>query len=225
MRYMEPVPVLISTYDRPNQLRSTLQTLFEFTETSIWVAVADDGSPGDRTREVLESFPIQKVLYLPHRGLVYSVNALFEAVKEVTTPSDFWVYAQDDLAFSQGWLWKMISIWGRWAEGMGFGLMAGVDDDAYRAFHEFAWEGLHVKAKAFAEGHLYLAPKDFWTRNIPVSIRNLDGSERGFPAAGRGSNVDWWFLRDSPQSLARTGQRVGVVSGLVQHNGDQSTWK
>ena len=219
-------PILISTYDRPDLLRGTLQTLFESVESPIQVIVADDGSPNDKTRKVLDMFPVRQLL-LPHQGLVHSLNALFAEVKrfaEERMLAPFWIYCQDDLRFSPGWLQKMFAVWDRWAEESNFGLLTCVED-AFTVINQFEWEGMHIQIKHFAEGHLYFAPKDFWVRTTPIPILNGDGTERGFPCSGIGSNVDWHFLRDSPKSLSHLKKKVGVIPGLVTHTGNEnSTW-
>ena len=115
-------------------------------------------------------------------------------------------------------------VWERWAEELHFGLLTCVDD-TFKVNREFQWEDVHVQVKHFAEGHLYFALSDFWAHTTPVPILNVDGTKRGLPDYGVGSNVDWHFLRESSHSLKHLKRQTGAIANLVQHTGnDHSTW-
>lgn len=71
-----------------------------------------------------------------------------------------------------------------------------------------------------------LARHDYWMSMWPISrIDPETGRERGKPDNGMGSSVDWWFIRNHPNSVTKTGRTNLVIPGLLQHTGyKDSTW-
>jgi len=71
-----------------------------------------------------------------------------------------------------------------------------------------------------------LARHDYWMSMWPISrIDPETGRERGKPNDGMGSSVDWWFIRNHPKSVCRSGRTNLVIPGLLQHVGyRESTW-
>jgi hypothetical protein len=67
---------------------------------------------------------------------------------------------------------------------------------------------------------------DYWMSMYPISrIDPETGRERAKPNDGMGSGVDWWFIRNHPNSVCKTGRTNLVIPGLLQHMGyDKSTW-
>jgi hypothetical protein len=70
-----------------------------------------------------------------------------------------------------------------------------------------------------------MASIDFWMQQLPITVNDERGNPRGHPDNGRGSDVDWYFLRGHEKSVLKQNMVNLVIPGLLKHNGyAQSTW-
>ena len=71
-----------------------------------------------------------------------------------------------------------------------------------------------------------MAPLTHWKPHLPIDPIGEAGIVRGHPGGGRGSDVDWWFLRGHRNSVQKIGLTNLVVPGILKHAGAaRSTWQ
>lgn len=217
--------ILITTYDRPALLRRSLESLFECTQGEFQVLVSDDGSPGEETAQVLGDSSdkiAQTLLGRTEAGLVDSFNRLFEA-SVALGPVEFVCYAQDDVTYTPDWLKKCVHVLELFPGELGF--VTGFDAPEHTSHGALSQNGVVVVRKLYTRATHLIARREFWESVGPVPRRNPDGSVRGRPDSGRGSNVDWYWMKHAERSSEKQGKMVGCLRGLVEHQGEgHSTW-
>lgn len=137
--------------------------------------------------------------------------------------SGFICMCQDDLLYTDGWL--------------------------ERLFHEFLRAEANLKNVRFAtglecvehreqiekDGQLFkrwiraaqmFGRRDYWQSLMPIPRFDPEtGRVRARPNDGIGSGVDWWMIRNHPNSVSKTDGWCLVIPGLVKHLGYRSsTW-
>lgn len=92
------VTVAVCTRDRPEALRDCLRAVAALEQPVLEVLVVDNGSTGDATRQVVESFAAVRYVQEPRRGLDWARNrALLEA------RGDLVAFTDDDVLVDPGW--------------------------------------------------------------------------------------------------------------------------
>ena len=121
----------------------------------------------------------------------------------------------------------------------GIGFFSGYHALEHPVMSDVAWKGRTVYFKKSTTATNLIAAKDFWRSvGIPIPILNPDGTPRGFPNDGRGSQIDVWFTgcyslgrfdakNAAPNCLYRQGKKVLVIP-MLKHLGIEkkdSTWR
>jgi len=99
------VSVVVATYDRPDDLRSCLQSLMsQETARPIEIIVVDNHPASGLTRPVVAEFPGVALVCEPRQGLAYARNAGFVASRgEIVVATD------DDVTMPLDWLEKLVA--------------------------------------------------------------------------------------------------------------------
>ncbi len=189
------------------------------------VLVIDDGSNSECVRANAEMIVRHCAcqLWIPNnRGLAAALNiglSYWLADKRVE-----WIsYFQDDVDVHPD-LFRELD--GVSRETAGVRLFTGHDSPDHPAIEK--GKGIVLK-RTCAGVHLH-ARSDFWAGVMPIPTFEL-GAPKRVPGRvrGIGSNVDWWIVRDSPQSVANMPgcKYIVCVPGLVRtflFKAEDSSW-
>lgn len=136
----------------------------------------------------------------------------------------FIVYLQDDLLYTNDWLPKLATMFMLNEKRYNIAFASGLECIEHQ-------EGLQeiapgVQIKKYIRAACMFARSETWLSMFPIDPFDPEtGRLRAKPNDGMGSGVDWWFLRNHPQSAERTGRTCLVMPGLIQHAGfNSSTW-
>ena len=90
------VSIGIPTYNRPEGLQRTLTSMLMQTHENLAILVADNGSPGDATREVVQQVAAsdRRVVYCRHEPPRTMMDNFRFLLQEAT--GDFFLWAADD---------------------------------------------------------------------------------------------------------------------------------
>jgi hypothetical protein len=133
------------------------------------------------------------------------------------------VYVQDDVQYSRGWLEKLSQKFLQLERPLNLGFASGVECIEHPAKKDL---GNGMILKDWIRATCMMARHEYWMSMWPIPrIDPETGRERGRPHDGMGSSVDWWFIRNHPNSVCRTGRTNLVMPGLLVHIGyRESTW-
>ncbi|MFA5387963.1 MAG: glycosyltransferase [Candidatus Paceibacterota bacterium] len=201
---------IITTYDRGAAFR---RTAYQVARLNIETLVVDDGSSlaeFEIVQQVCTDLRF-KLLRLPkNRGLAAALNmglAFWLADCKV----DWVSYFQDDVDVH--------------AEAMNImrefhslaPLLTGHDAPEHPALKIADMNGHQVKIKQSCRATHMHAHVDFLRAVMPIPTNCLGTPKRTAPGVkGMGSNVDWWIVRDAPNSLKNQGKGLVCVPGLVR---------
>ena len=215
------IGVIVTTYNRPGALKRSLPQIAALG----WpVLVVDDGSNSECVRANADIIVRHGAcqLWIPNnRGLASALNvglSFWLADKRVE-----WIsYFQDDVDVHPD-LFRELDKVAR--ETAGVRLFTGHDSPDHPAFEK----GRGVVLKRTCAGvHLHARP-EFWAGVMPIPTFEL-GAPKRVPGRvrGIGSNVDWWIVRDSPQSVANMPvKHIACLPGLVRtflFKAEDSSW-
>lgn len=240
------IDILITTYNRLHFLRQTLESLFSNTVTSYRVSIIDDCST-DGTREYLsgihDPLPLYRVILSDERrGIVPNFNHLWDAIM-ADEGYPYLCYFQDDMvADREDWLSVLLEAHENFKDAYNAEFLSAYDAPEHPALFEtdLLWghKDLKVKIKRSTSGQNLFAEKVAWQLIGKPPVKNFDGSQRGFPNDGKGSNIDVWFTgcyslgrfdskNSSPNCLYRREKNVLVIP-MLKHLGIEkkdSTWR
>lgn len=229
---MPPTAIVISTYNRLELLRKTIDSLLDsFDKEKADIYVFNDGST-DGTYEYLSGHAsnLTQITWKENKGLRFVFNHIFLNFKN--RDYKYISYNQDDVAFKKGWLDQCInSLWALPASNnYKIGFVTGHDAPEHLIEKELNLASIgtcYIKPTCRAT-HLF-ANKERWMEfeEIPDLTPGIAA-----PAPGQGSKVDWWLIGHpedkyphSKNSLKNKGEKVLCIPGLIAHMGwNQSTW-
>lgn len=201
---------IITTYNRPEAFRRTAD---QVAKLNIETLVVDDGSDESNRYQVERTCTNHsfKLLRLPkNRGLAAALNiglAFWLADCKV----DWISYFQDDVDVHS----ETIEIL-RQFHGL-TPLLTGHDAPEHAALKYTEMFGHQVKIKESIRATHMHGHRDLWRAVMPIPTNALGTPKKTQPGVkGMGSNVDWWIVRDSPNSIKNTGKGIVCVPGLVR---------
>lgn len=133
------------------------------------------------------------------------------------------VMCQDDLLYTKDWLPKLVSRFQAYGRQYVLGFATGVECPEHSIKKDL---GGGVLLKDWIRASQMMATREYWESLMPIPRLDPEtGRVRAKPNDGLGSGVDWWLIRNHPNSVCRTGRTCLVIPGLCQHAGyDRSTW-
>lgn len=139
------------------------------------------------------------------------------------------LYIQDDVRFNPQWLDILSSKFLMFEKHHNLGFASGIESIEHpprKTLSFTGFGGYGMQLKDWIRATCMMARHDYWMSMWPISrIDPETGRERGKPGNGLGSSVDWWFIRNHPNSVCKTGRTNLVIPGLLQHAGyKDSTW-
>jgi len=133
------------------------------------------------------------------------------------------VMCQDDLLYTPNWLPVLASRFRAYEPLHDLGFASGVECVEHPVRRDL---GGGIVLKDWIRAAQILGKREYWESMMPIPRLDPEtGRVRAKPNDGMGSGVDWWLIRNHPNSVCRTGRTCLVMPGLVQHAGyDRSTW-
>ncbi len=137
--------------------------------------------------------------------------------------SDFICYCQDDLLYTQHWLEKLMQMFLLFEKQYNLGFASGIECVEHKTKKVLSKE---IILKDWIRAANMFARTDYWLSMAPISALDPEtGRKRAKPNDGMGSGVDWWFIRNHPNSVCKTNKTCLVMPGLLTHLGyKESTW-
>lgn len=139
------------------------------------------------------------------------------------------VMCQDDLLYTKDWLPILASRYRAYGLQYRLGFASGVEciEHPIKQVLTSRPDGSpEIVLKDWIRASQMMATREYWQSLIPIPAFDPEtGRLRAKPNNGMGSGVDWWLIRNHPNSVCKSGRTNLVMPGLVQHMGyDKSTW-
>ncbi len=137
----------------------------------------------------------------------------------------FIVGCQDDCLYEKGWLQTLVSKFQAYERTHKIGFATG-----HEAVEHAKTIRSTIDGRIFTQDWIrmtnVLGRREYWQSMCPIPRLDPETNRvRAKPNDGMGSSVDWWFLRNHPNSVCKTGKTCLVMPGLVKHIGHEtSTW-
>lgn len=219
--------LFITAKDRPKLLSRSLESLNSCTPRDQYRLTLVQDGPG--ALAITDKIPRPDYILSNSRnaGLGPSINmalAHIDALKRwEENPPPFTVYVQDDVLYSAGWLERLSKMFLLFEKQHKLGFASGVECIEHPPRKDL---GGGMILKDWIRATCMFARHEYWMSMWPIPrIDPETGRERGRPHDGLGSSVDWWFIRNHPNSVCRSGRTNLVIPGLLQHLGyKESTW-
>jgi glycosyltransferase involved in cell wall biosynthesis len=212
------IGILVTTYNRPEALARSLP---QIAALGARVLLVDDGTVGIQPWAFDINCALVDYLKIPwNRGLACAMNiglSYWLADKSIE-----WVsYFQDDCDVHPKTLEILAKFHGESK------ILTGHDAGEHPGFNSGKLNGIdYIKKMSIRATHIH-AHRDFWESIMPIPTRGLGAPKRTGEGRGLGSNVDWWMVRDSPNSCQKTKQPIICAPGLVRSflwQGKDSCW-
>lgn len=140
-----------------------------------------------------------------------------------TQTSEFVVMCQDDLEYTDGWLERLRRSFLLYEVRHNLGFASGLECVEHPVRQAL---GGGMLLKPWIRAANMFARREYWMSMWPIPRLDPETRRvRARPNDGVGSGVDWWFIRNHPNSVDRSNRSCLVVPGLIRHIGYQeSTW-
>jgi hypothetical protein len=214
------IAALITTYNRPAALT---RSAWQIARLGVPTLVVDDGSDAEKAAENKSICDSNGLLYMKlpgNRGLAAALN----------TGLSYWLadsrirwisYFQDDVDVHA----RALEVLGK-LQGLS-PLLTGHDAGEHEAQKEGVLTDIPFKIKRSCRATHMHGSADFWRGILPIPTNDLGTPRRNGQGKGIGSNVDWWIVRDAPNSIQKNGGAIVCVPGLVRSflwMGKDSCW-
>jgi len=213
--------ILITTYNRPNYLKKLLHQLLEVNEEILVVNDGSDAKHQTAYSDIKKEFNNCMFIDNPkNMGLPYSLNVGFSYF--LANPSVNWVhYIQDDVVLTKGFIEVMNKV---------------SDDNLYPVITAFKGphkivkrqqiNGVEVQLLLSAPAVHLLLHRQYLQDNLPIPTPYLGAPKKDKGKPGQGSDVDWWLLSWSPNSIVKQGKHIICIPNLSSTYalGVESTW-
>jgi hypothetical protein len=228
--------IFITTCGRPKLLERSLGSFRECTPRDQYrLTVVVDGNIDSMMIESESVLMMKFSNIIDHalvgrtnRGLGPSINmalAHIDALKwwDGDEAPPLTVYLQDDVLYTKGWLETLSQRYLQLKGPLKLGFASGIECPEHPVRQNL---GQGMVTKDWIRATCMMSTHEYWMSMFPISrIDPETGRERGKPNDGMGSSVDWWFVRNHPNSVCKTGRTNLVMPGLLQHAGYRdSTW-
>jgi glycosyltransferase involved in cell wall biosynthesis len=223
------VDVFVTTHKREEMFERSIRSLLESTNRELFrLTVVVDGNEqlGDWQKEVdyilWNKTNIGIAPSVTHA--LYHINNLNEYFDD--KQSSFVCYCQDDVIYQKGWLEKLIKIYTIFSRKYAIGFLSGHNAPEHETKEKIKFGKDELLLKPWIRATNMFAKREYFMSMLPVPrIDPETRRERGRPNDGLGSGIDWWFIRNHPNSVCRSGKINIVCPGLIKHIGyNKSTW-
>jgi len=227
--------ILISSYNRKDFLKNTLESLFNTIPDDVFVSVMDDASTDD-TVKYLSSIKRKNFDYVhspENFGLRAMVNVGLMRILEMFPRIKYICYTENDVLFRKGWLEACKKVWESDVKNIGFVTCHSSPEHPCKEEKKPAFPlkiaGMDCIAKPTERSTHLFASAERWKKFLPI----LPDPMKGPKPSGIGSKIDWWMMghpvkdkyEESKNSIRNLGEKIIVVPGGVYHMGNiGSTW-
>jgi len=218
---------------RPELLDRCLKAIFENTQRDQFrLTLVVDGST---VPPLLRHNPDHILIHSENLGLGPSIN---QALAHIDALDRWWghethgdkgqvapfiCYIQDDVLVTPGWLPKMAKFFMLFEKQYNLGFASGVECLEHTIRKDI---GNGMLLKDWIRAANMFARREYWMSMYPIPRLDWETNRvRAKPNDGMGSGVDWWFIRNHPNSVCKTGRTNLVFPGMMVHAGyNKSTW-
>ena len=226
------VDIFLTTCGRQDLFAQSLYSLLDNTKRDLFrLTIVVDGGKEKGTNFKLFDNADHVLWHNQALGLGPSINQALAHISNLnlyfdTNKSSFISMCQDDISYENGWLEKLLKVHGLYSKTQKLGFVTGHNAPEHIEKKEIRFGKDTLYFKPWIRATQMLAPTDYWMSMYPISrIDPETGRERARPHGGMGSSVDWWFIRNHPNSVCKSGRTNLVYPGLIKHIGyAQSTW-
>jgi hypothetical protein len=209
---------LVTTFSRPNALARSLPQIAALRAP---VLVVDDGGSCEMQNRTICAECGAAYLRIPeNRGLAGALNIGLSfwlsdsAVKWIS-------YFQDDVDVHPE-TFKALARLHKYGQ-----MLTGHDAGEHAMDFVTGFCGMTVKHKKYIRATHMHASTEMWKSFLPIPTYLLGAPKKMTRGKGVGSNVDWWIVRDAPNSLEARHQKILCVPNLVRcflWKGEDSCW-
>ena len=241
----------ITTYNRPDYLKRTVDSIVKNTVSPYTLFIYDDFS-SDNTVDLLKKRyrgrdNIVIISGTKRKGIVPGFNTLWK-FSESYNDNPYFCYIQDDTEVQErGWIQTLVSCYESQKKINDYkvGLFSGHHAPEHPSEGGKLLDGRLVIFKKSIRATNMIAPYEFWHKIGYVPPNNPDGTPRGLPgpansdgSRGKGSNIDLYITGFQSKGIFvekaagencswRLGTYCMVVPGIVKHlatSTEDSTW-
>jgi hypothetical protein len=230
--------IFITSKDRPDLLNNSLRALRANTDKKDYrlTVILDEWGLGSygACREFHDIID-HVLVHRENLGLGPSIN---QALSHIQSLNEWWghpthgdkeqvspfvCYLQDDILVTKGWLPKMAKFFMLFEKQYKLGFASGVECVEHIVRKDL---GNGMLLKDWVRAANMFARREYWMSMYPIPRLDWETSRvRAKPNDGMGSGVDWWFIRNHPNSVCKTGRTNLVFPGMMVHAGyNKSTW-
>jgi glycosyltransferase involved in cell wall biosynthesis len=209
---------LVTTFSRPDALARSLPQIAALRAPVL--VVDDGGSCEEQNRNVCAKHGAAYLRLPENRGLAAALNIGLSFW--LADSSVKWIsYFQDDVDVHPD-AHKALT---RLHDSRP--LLTGHDGSEHATGYVEEVNGLIVKHKSYIRATHMHGSAELWRSFLPVPTNALGTPKKINAGRGMGSNVDWWIVRDAPNSMEKRSQDILCVPGLVRSflwRGSDSCW-
>jgi glycosyltransferase involved in cell wall biosynthesis len=224
--------IFITTCGRPELFSQSFQSLLDNTDRKLYrLTLVVDGGQEKGTNYALFDKADHVLWHNASLGLGPSINQALSHINNLNlyydnNKSNFICMCQDDILYANEWLEKLLKVHNLFSRTKKLGFATGHLAPEHKEKTEIKFGNETLYFKPWIRATQMLAPADYWMSMYPISrIDPETGRERARPHGGMGSSVDWWLVRDHPNSVCNSGRTNIVYPGLIKHIGyKESTW-
>lgn len=225
------IDLFITTFGRKELFEQSLKSLLNNTKRELFrLTIVVDGA-GEHKYAPLSDVADTVIINKDNLGLGVSINSALAHIKMINEYQDnnqknFICMVQDDVIYSPGWLEKLVKVYGLFGKKHNIGFVSGHNAPEHETTGKIQFGKDTLLLKPWIRATNMFAEKEYFLSMFPISrIDPETGRERGKPNNGMGSSCDWWFIRNHPNSICKSGRVNLVYPGLIKHEGfDRSTW-
>lgn len=213
------VAVVVPTYERPERLQTTIESVCDQTIDNYEVVVVDDGSSDDNQREILESLTTRfnrvRVIRQSNAGPAAARNRGWRS-----TEAEIILFTDDDCVVPRDWIESIVT---------GFEPRVGAVGGPLLPTEEALTRSVFARHHRYRVRNVYEVPEGptIGGSNLPMgataniayrreALEAVDGFDETFPtAAGEDADLQ--------KRVAAAGYRMKFVPCVVEHN-DEYDW-
>jgi glycosyltransferase involved in cell wall biosynthesis len=227
------IDIFITTYKREEVFKQSLKSLLESTNRDLFrlTVVVDGGGSDFSARDYV--FQNADYVLWNHKniGVGPSVNNVLSHIGSLNdyfdnSQKNFICYCQDDVVYEKGWLEKLIKIYSLFSRKYDIGFVSGHNAPEHATKEKIKFGKDELLLKPWIRATNMFAEREYFLSMLPIArIDPETRRERAKPNDGIGSGIDWWFIRNHPNSVCKSGKINLVYPGLIKHIGyNKSTW-
>jgi len=226
------IDLFITTHGRQDLFKKSLSSLLSSTDrTQYRLTIVVDGGISQGTEKSCFDEADHVLWHKESLGLGPSINQALIHISNLNTyfdnnKSHFICMVQDDIEYEKGWLDKLVKVHSLFSRTHKIGFVSGHNAPEHATVGEIKFGKDTLLLKPWIRATNMFTTAEYFLSMYPIPRMDPEtGRERARPHGGMGSSVDWWLIRNHPNSVCKSG-RVNIVwPGLIRHIGDKSsTW-